>query len=185
MLAAVLKPSFEGKWTLYFDPTVSLLITCIIFSSAMPLVKSASKILMQGVPEHVSLEAVREAIKAVPGVVSVHDLHVWQLSETTTVASVHVLILPDKDYMEVANAIRQELHTHGIHSVTIQPEFYDGGAISDSDDDELTCLIRCPPEQCAADTCCPPTATPSQPRTSRLDNLSEGEEGSTHSHHSH
>lgn len=149
----------------------------------MPLVKSASKILMQGVPEHVSLEAVRESIKGVDGVVSVHDLHVWQLSETTTVASVHVLILPDKDYMEVANSIRQELHSHGIHSVTIQPEFYDGSEnISDSDDDEHTCLIRCPPEQCAADTCCPPAAPTSQPRSPRLEHLSEGEEGSNHSH---
>jgi zinc transporter 1 len=174
---------FQGSWTLLFDPAVSLLITCIIFSSAMPLVRSASKILMQGVPEHVSLEAVRESIKAVDGVVSVHDLHVWQLSETTTVASVHVLIEPDKDYMEVASNIRQELHSHGIHSVTIQPEFYNGSeTISDSGDEGNTCLIRCPPEQCAADTCCPTTAPPSQPRTPRLDHVSEGDEGSNHSH---
>jgi zinc transporter 1 len=135
---------------------------------------------MQGVPEHVSLEAVRESIKAVDGVVSVHDLHVWQLSETTTVASVHVLI---EDYMEVASNIRQELHSHGIHSVTIQPEFYNGSeTISDSGDEGNTCLIRCPPEQCAADTCCPTTAPPSQPRTPRLDHVSEGDEGSNHSH---
>lgn len=149
----------------------------------MPLVKSASKILMQGVPEHVSLEKVREAIKACDGVVSVHELHVWQLSETTTVASVHVLILPDKDYMDVANNIRRILHQQG--SVTIQPEFYDGSvAVSNSEDDEVTCLIRCPPDQCVADTCCPPTtnATPSQPRTPRLDHVSEGDEASNHSH---
>ncbi|BEJ15897.1 hypothetical protein CspHIS471_0505020 [Cutaneotrichosporon sp. HIS471] len=170
---------FEGSWTLLFDPAVSLLITCIIFSSAMPLVRSASKILMQGVPEHVSLDSVRESINSVDGVVSVHDLHVWQLSETTTVASVHVMIEPDKDYMEVANNIRKELHAHGIHSVTIQPEFYNGSETrSDSGDEGNTCLIRCPPELCAADTCCPP----SQPRTPRLDNVAEGDEGSSPSH---
>ncbi|GMK55561.1 hypothetical protein CspeluHIS016_0206170 [Cutaneotrichosporon spelunceum] len=171
---------FEGKkWSLYFDPAVSLLITCIIFSSAMPLVRSASKILMQGVPEHVSLDSVRDSINNVDGVVSVHDLHVWQLSETTTVASVHVLIEPDKDYMEVANNIREELHQHGIHSVTIQPEFYDPSkAVSDSDDEGNACLIRCPPEQCAADTCCPP----SQSRTPGLGNVAEGDEVSNHSH---
>lgn len=148
----------------------------------MPLVRSASKILMQGVPEHVSLEDVRESIKGVDGVVSVHDLHVWQLSETTTVASVHVLIEPDKDYMDVANSIRHELHSHGIHSVTIQPEFYNGSSnISDSGDEENTCLIRCPPEQCAADTCCPTTVPPSQARTPQLDHVAEGDEDS-HSH---
>ncbi|KAL1407704.1 Zinc resistance conferring protein [Vanrija albida] len=151
---------FEGRWTLYFDPGVSLLITVIIFNSALPLVKSASAILMQGVPTHVSLEDVRKAIKSVPGVVSVHELHVWQLSETTVVASVHVLILRGFDYMQVANEIRHVLHSHGIHSVTIQPEFSD--AANDSDDEadagERSCLIRCPPEQCVADTCCPPVA---------------------------
>jgi hypothetical protein len=87
------------------------------------LVKSASYILLQGVPSHVSLDAVRSSIKSIPGVVSVHELHVWQLSESTIVASVHVLIRPGMDYMEVASAIREGMHSHGIHSVTIQPEW--------------------------------------------------------------
>ena len=86
-------------------------------------VKSASYILMQGVPSHVSLDAVRDAIRDVDGVVSVHELHVWQLSESTVVASVHVLISPGVDYMECATGIREALHRHGIHSVTIQPEW--------------------------------------------------------------
>lgn len=77
---------------------------------------------MQGVPSHVSLEAVRSSIKAVPGVVSVHELHIWQLSESTVVASVHVLITPGQEYMDVANGIKAVMHDHGIHSVTIQPE---------------------------------------------------------------
>lgn len=77
---------------------------------------------MQGVPSHVSLEAVRSGVKGVSGVVSVHELHIWQLSESTVVASVHVMIVPGAEYMEVANGIRAIMHQHGIHSVTIQPE---------------------------------------------------------------
>ncbi|ORY29010.1 cation efflux protein [Naematelia encephala] len=145
----------HGRWTLYFDPGVSLAITCIIFSSALPLVKSASYILLQGVPSHVSLDAVKSSIHGVPGVVSVHELHVWQLSESTIVASVHVLISPGWDYMDAASGIREAMHQHGIHSVTIQPEFY-----ADQDDQsETACLIRCPPELCGTDTCCPPPKT--------------------------
>ncbi|WVW82148.1 hypothetical protein I302_104154 [Kwoniella bestiolae CBS 10118] len=147
----------EGRWTLYFDPGVSLLITCIIFSSALPLCKSASYILLQGVPSHVSLEAVRKSIVDVEGVDSVHELHIWQLSESTVVASVHVMIVPGQDYMVVANGIRQRMHGHGIHSVTIQPEFYaDEEALSANGE---ACLIRCPPDQCAGDTCCPPISS--------------------------
>nr|ODN86483.1 solute carrier family 30 (zinc transporter), member 1 [Cryptococcus depauperatus CBS 7841] len=144
----------HGRWTLYFDPAVSLLITCIIFSSALPLVKSASYILLQGVPSHVSLDAVRQSIVDVDGVDSVHELHIWQLSESTVVASVHVLIDRERDYMIVANGIREKMHAHGIHSVTIQPEFYE-----ESEHGNETCRIRCPPEQCNGDTCCPPASS--------------------------
>jgi zinc transporter 1 len=87
--------SAKGHWKYYCDPAISLLITCIIFSSALPLgerpscfcvlarthagycaflVKSASYILLQGVPSHISLEAVRDAIKRCPGVISLHEV---------------------------------------------------------------------------------------------------------------
>jgi len=146
---------------------------------------------MQGVPQHVSLDDVRDAIKRVDGVVSVHELHVWQLSESTSVASVHVLILPGYDYMDVANNIRQVLHRKGIHSVTIQPEFSTASAAASDDGSELderTCLIRCPPDQCVADTCCPPVSpnpAPTPTRTPQLSHVSEGDERSHHSGHSH
>ncbi|KIR43431.1 solute carrier family 30 (zinc transporter), member 1 [Cryptococcus deuterogattii Ram5] len=159
----------HGRWTLYFDPGVSLVITCIIFSSALPLVKSASYILMQGVPSHVSLDAVRQCIYEVPGVDSVHELHIWQLSESTVVASVHVMIEAGRDYMEVASGIRERMHGHGIHSVTIQPEFY--CEETDPQDTEA-CLIRCPPGQCI-DTCCPPGVKVTGP---------EGDEENGHDH---
>lgn len=55
------------------------------------------------------------------------QLHVWQLSEKTVVASVHVLVSRDSDYMAVAEKIRQVLHDNGVHSSTIQPEFGDVG----------------------------------------------------------
>lgn len=161
----------EWKFKFYCDPAISLVITIIIFSSALPLgeyvahpshhillttcsiVKSASFILLQGVPTSVSLEAVRSAILAIPGVISVHELHIWQLSESKIVASIHVLVrkslkgcptpppetakaahalmtqngpemeISEHVYMSVAADIRRVLHEFGIHSSTIQPEY--------------------------------------------------------------
>jgi zinc transporter 1 len=84
------------SWRFYSDPAISFLITIIIFHSALPLVKSASFILLQGVPSAVPLEEVRRALLQVKGVLSVHELHIWQLSETKIVASVHVLIDVDE-----------------------------------------------------------------------------------------
>lgn len=86
-------------------------------------VRSASFILLQGVPPTISLERVRESILEVDGVLSLHELHVWQLSETKIVASVHVLASRNHDFMPIASKIRKALHHHGIHSSTIQPEY--------------------------------------------------------------
>jgi zinc transporter 1 len=87
-------------------------------------VRSASYILLQGVPASVSIEEVRESILAVDGVHSLHELHIWQLSETKIVASVHVTASRDHDFMLVASKIRNALHEQGIHSSTIQPEYH-------------------------------------------------------------
>ena len=94
-----------------------------IYQPAFP-VKSASFILLQGVPSGISLEEVDRAIRDVEGVQDVHELHIWQLSETKVVASVHVLTNPKFDFMKVALEIRGALHERGIHSSTIQPEYH-------------------------------------------------------------
>ena len=57
------------------------------------------------------------------GVLAVHELHIWQLSDTKHIASVHVLLKDQPSYMTVATHIRKLLHSYDVHSVTIQPEF--------------------------------------------------------------
>jgi hypothetical protein len=88
------------------------------------LVRSTSFILLQGVPPEVSLEDVRSDILAVEGVHSVHELHIWQLSETKIIASVHINASREVEFMPIATDIRGVLHKHGIHSSTIQPEYH-------------------------------------------------------------
>ena len=80
------------SWRHYADPVISFIIACIIFQSALPLVKSASFILLQGVPTTVSLGGVRDSVLRIEGVLSVHDLHVWQLNENKNVASLHIMV---------------------------------------------------------------------------------------------
>ncbi|KAN0100686.1 Cation efflux protein [Tylopilus felleus] len=154
------------KYKFYFDPVISLVITAIIFSSALPLVKSASFILLQGVPPTISLDEVRASILRVKGVLSVHELHIWQLSESKIVASVHVMASRDHDFMPVAVEIRKVLHHHGIHSSTIQPEYHTPSPHVIPDDQlkstHSSCLILCPPDQnCdpSENACCPPPAS--------------------------
>lgn len=58
-------------------------------------------------------------------VLSVHELHIWQLSDTKVIASLHVLLASTANYMTVAKRVRKLMHKYGIHSITIQPEFLD------------------------------------------------------------
>ncbi|KAF9822046.1 hypothetical protein IEO21_00040 [Rhodonia placenta] len=152
------------SWKYYFDPMISLVITVIIFSSALPLVRSTSFILLQGVPSTVSIEDVKDAILAVDGVLSLHELHIWQLSESKNVASVHVMTSRNHDFMPVAAQIRKALHHQGIHSSTIQPEYHNPRSPLPEESlktsAETSCLILCPPDaECDQENaCCAPSS---------------------------
>ncbi|TPX42934.1 hypothetical protein SeMB42_g03761 [Synchytrium endobioticum] len=130
----------KGEWKYYADPFISLVITALITASTVPLVRSAAYILLQGVPQSVPIDLVRERILELDGIIDVHELHVWQLSDTKAIASVHVIVqapfttaygsIPP-DYMNIAYEIKQLLHEYGIHSTTVQPEFlYSKGKVT-------------------------------------------------------
>lgn len=168
---------WSAPFTDYADPFISLVITIIIFSSALPLVKSASKILLQGVPKGIVLSDVKEDIASIPGIDSVHELHIWQLSDVKMIASLHIQIAfdPETDkghkYMRLAKAVRMCLHAYGVHSVTIQPEYTPQGgrmpteqgsscsttygAVSVEGVGSEACLLECG-DECGRGKCCAP-----------------------------
>ena len=120
-------------WRFYSDPVVSLFISFIILTSAIPLCRAASRILLMATPGSINIDDIRSAILSLPGVVGCHHIHVWQLSDTTLVSSLHVRVSFDfkregsGEYMRLAREIRRCLHDQGIHSTTIQPEFCEDG----------------------------------------------------------
>jgi zinc transporter 1 len=119
----------DYSWRFYVDPGISLVITVIILCSAIPLCKAASRILLQAVPAGMSIDHIKQDIDSLPGVISSHHLHVWQLSDTKLVASLHIKVDTQLKgegsdrYMLLARQVRKCLHAYGIHSSTIQPEF--------------------------------------------------------------
>lgn len=125
----------------YVDPGISLMITLIILGSAIPLCKAASRILLQAVPPGMSIDHIKEDIERLPGVMGSHHLHVWQLSDTKIVASIHIQVDTDikgegsDRYMRLARQVRKCLHAYGIHSSTIQPEFAPESDVEDNPGD--------------------------------------------------
>ncbi len=113
-------------WT-WVDPLVGLLISAVIAISAFGLLRSAVHLSLDGVPDKIEKPAVEAWLVAQPGVVEVHDLHIWALSTTTTALTAH-LVMPDGApgdafLDEVAGALE---HRFGIGHTTLQIERGDG-----------------------------------------------------------
>ena len=109
----------------WIDPAVSLLVALIIVIGVAGIVREAASVLLESAPAQAAIPVVRERLCALPGVVDVHDLHVWTIGRGSHVLSAHVL-LEDKRISE-ASAILREIEGRAsvefdIDHVTIQFE---------------------------------------------------------------
>lgn len=109
-------------WT-PIDPLLSLFVALLIGISALRLLREVVHVLMEGVPLDIKLDAVGRDLAALPGVLRVHDLHVWTLSSGTLALSAHLEIRTLSAWPGLLESARETLATrHGIRHVTLQPE---------------------------------------------------------------
>lgn len=112
--------TFTG-WT-PIDPILSILICLLVLGSSLRLLREVLTALLEGVPAHLSVDQVGLALAAVPGVSSVHDLHIWTLSSSRVALSAHLIIDQLEQWPEILAAARHVLHHQGIEHATLQPE---------------------------------------------------------------
>ena len=74
------------------DPIMSALIGMLVLFSSWRLLKESVTILMEGTPAHINLKAIEAEMRAVPGVVDIHDLHVWTVTSGFDAISAHVVV---------------------------------------------------------------------------------------------
>ncbi|CAO2653953.1 Nn.00g106860.m01.CDS01 [Neocucurbitaria sp. VM-36] len=124
IISAVIIWFVKSPSRFYADPAVSMWIAIMILISAVPLTKRSGKILLQSVPMGVKIEDIKHDLESIPGVRSVHELHVWRLDQKKAVASAHIVVSdPDiASFMKKAEIFSECLHAYGIHSATLQPE---------------------------------------------------------------
>lgn len=106
------------------DPALSLVVAAILLWSAWHLVSDTAHILMEGTPEGLDPAAVEAAIRAVPGVASVHDLHLWSITSGEAAVTAHVVLAAGGHHgVEVAQSVCRALEERfGLRHATIQPE---------------------------------------------------------------
>ena len=108
-------------WTLA-DPIVSVAIAALILGSAWQLMRESADILLEATPRHIPLVAVHERLTSIPGVRSVHDLHVWTLTSGMIAMSGHLVVRDPSAHQRVLEAAQERLRSLGIHHVTVQME---------------------------------------------------------------
>lgn len=105
------------------DPIVGIALGLWILPRAWTLAGDALRILLQAAPSHTDVIAIERDLAAVPGVVDVHDLHVWTLTSEMEVASAHLMVATGTDGHGVLDRARELLaDTHGITHATLQVE---------------------------------------------------------------
>lgn len=111
----------------WVDPVTGLLVGAMIAWSAFGLLKSALHLSLDGVPDKIDRRAVEDWLTEQTGIASVHDLHIWAMSTTTTAMTAHVVMPEGSPGDAFLDRIADELeHRFGIGHTTLQIERGDG-----------------------------------------------------------
>ncbi|XP_048213779.1 zinc transporter 10 isoform X2 [Perognathus longimembris pacificus] len=148
------------NWQCYIDPSLTIIMVIIILSSAFPLIKETAVILLQMVPKGIDMEELMNKLSAVPGISSIHEVHIWELVSGKIIATLHIKYQQDTGYQDASRKIREIFHNAGIHNLTIQFEKVDLKESLEQKDLLLQCSNPCISKGCAKRLCCPPGALP-------------------------
>ena len=105
----------------YVDPAVSVVIALLVLASSWSILRDAVRILLESTPRGVDAGTVGRAMAERPGVVEVHDLHIWTITSGFPALAAHVLVAPGDDCHARRRELERMLHdSFGIEHTTLQ-----------------------------------------------------------------
>ena len=113
------------------DPVVSLVIGVLVLASAWSILRDSTEILLESTPRGLDVDALGRRLAGAPGVVEVHDLHVWTITSGFTALSAHVLVRPGEDCHGRRRELERMVHDEfAIEHTTLQVDHAaDGGLV--------------------------------------------------------
>jgi cobalt-zinc-cadmium efflux system protein len=113
------------------DPLVSLLVAGLMVRSGYGLVKASGRVFLEAAPEGLDPEKIGRALVREPGVVEVHDLHVWEVTSGFPALSAHVLVGRENDCHAARRGLERMLRDEfDLHHTTLQVD-HQGGELLD------------------------------------------------------
>ena len=109
------------------DAIASLLIAALMLQAAYSLLKASGRVFMEAAPAGLDPDEIGRTLAAQPGVVEVHDLHVWEVTSGFASLSAHVVVRAGDDCHEVRRSLQELLEDRfHIHHTTLQVDHEPG-----------------------------------------------------------
>jgi cobalt-zinc-cadmium efflux system protein len=103
------------------DPIASLIIAALMLHAAYGLLKESGRIFMEAAPAGLDPEQIGRALAGQPGVVEVHDLHVWEVTSGFPALSAHVVARAGDDCHQLRRALQELVQARfGVRHTTLQ-----------------------------------------------------------------
>lgn len=106
------------------DPLCTFVFSVIVLYTTYHLVQDSIGVLMEGAPGHIQTDAIEKSLQQIPGVIAVHDLHIWTLSPGKSSLTAHILAdMAACDYDSILSQGQSIVcGSYGIHHSTLQIE---------------------------------------------------------------
>jgi cobalt-zinc-cadmium efflux system protein len=112
---------FTGWW--WLDPVMSILLSLVILGSTLSLLRDSLDLVLHAVPAGIEPDAVRAYLGGLPGVLQVHDLHIWAMSTTETALTAHLVMADASSKPAFLGEVCRQLHDRfDIEHSTLQVE---------------------------------------------------------------
>ena len=112
----------------FIDPLLSVLISLFVLYNVYKNLRKSMLVILQGIPEEISIDHIRQKLKAMPEVTDIHDCHAWSMDGQYNILTIHLQL--DKDYRlseqaELKDTVRSKLKDESINHITIEFEGQD------------------------------------------------------------
>ncbi|UOQ95166.1 cation diffusion facilitator family transporter [Halobacillus shinanisalinarum] len=122
IVAALLIMFFQWGWA---DPLASVIVAILILISGWRVARDAVHVLMEGTPKNVEIKDITDTIEAIPGILGIHDLHVWSITSGQNALSCHAVVtenLTIQECQELLRTVEAQLQNKHVGHVTVQLE---------------------------------------------------------------
>lgn len=109
----------------FIDPLLSVLISLFVLYNVYKNLRKSLLVILQGIPEDVSIDDIREKLKHIQEVTEIHDCHAWSMDGQYNILTIHLKL--DSDYKlseqaKLKEIVRAELKDESVNHVTIEFE---------------------------------------------------------------